>query len=62
MDLTFCGQKAYKLKEIAEMENIPLKKLRLDVKNKILIAHGKSNGAWYVLENELDNYLKILRR
>lgn len=57
MPYTMSGQKAYKLKDIAHNCDLKLTRLRYDVRMGYLKPAGKSDGAWYILQSELDRYL-----
>ncbi|APC41553.1 hypothetical protein [Clostridium estertheticum] len=58
LNSTMLGQVAYTLKHIAHNEGIELAKLRYDIKVEKLVPSGKTCGCWYVVQTELDRYLK----
>ncbi len=60
MNSTMLGEKAYTLKHIENNEYIDISLLRSDIRKGLLKTSGKSNGAFYVVQSELDKYLKIL--
>ena len=62
MSSTMLGEVAYTLKDIEYNEGISVVKLRTDIKNGILVASGKSCGAYYIIQSELDKYLKVIKR
>lgn len=62
MTTTMLGETAYRLKDIQNNENIKLSTLRRDIKNGVLIPSGKSYGAYYVIQSELDKYLKVFKK
>ena len=59
---TMLGETAYTLKDIEFNEGIKITKLRVDIKNGILVASGKSFNAYYVIQSELDKYLKVVKK
>ncbi|GEM_PF-2554486 len=59
MSTTMLGEKAYTLKNIEANIGIPVRKLRNSIKCGNLKPSGKSCGAYYVIQSELDRYLKL---
>jgi hypothetical protein len=59
LNSTMLGETTYLLKHIENNEGIKVRKLRADIKSGLLKASGKINGAYYVIQSELDYYLKI---
>ena len=59
MSLTMLGERAYELKHIQANTGIPVRKLRNSIKCGNLKPSGKSSGAYYVIQSELDRYLKL---
>ena len=62
MTTTMLGETAYTLKDIEFNENIKITKLRTDIKNGILVPSGKSIGAYYVIQSELEKYLDVINK
>lgn len=58
MTSTMLGEIAYTLKDIEFNENIKISKLRNDIKNGQLKPSGRYYGAYYIIQSELDRYLK----
>lgn len=61
MSLTMLGERAYELKHIQANTGITVRKLRNSIKCGNLKSSGKSSGAYYVVQSELDRYLKSRR-
>lgn len=58
MGATRNGEKAYTLKDISHNEKLTIPKLRYDIKVGALKPDGKSMGSYYVLQSELNRYLR----
>lgn len=62
MSSTRLGETAYTLKDIEFNEGIKVSKLRRDIKNRILYTSGMQNGAYYIIQSQLNRYLRIVNR
>ncbi|WP_251862421.1 hypothetical protein [Clostridium sp. Marseille-Q2269] len=62
MATTMLGETVYTLKDIEHNQGIKVTKLRTDIKNGILVPAGKQLGNYYIIQSELDKYLKIVKK
>lgn len=61
MSLTMLGERAYTLKNIEANTDISVARLRNSIRRGNLTPSGKISGAYYVIQSELDKYLKSRR-